>query len=140
MSNTGFGWLNFKIGSLLAEKLANGELCDGGQYLISTCDPYVKLFVNDEEEFKTQPQLEKSGWTPFDQTYYSPKIPKNSTIRIEIWDDNSFEKNKNDNLLLDHSMDIDSLLNTPFIAKDFSVLLANSIWRDDFNNEHIFQL
>lgn len=48
----------------------------------------MKLFINNEKVVETKPQ-ENICCLDANVTYQSIKIPKRSTIKIEVWDDDS---------------------------------------------------
>lgn len=84
------------------------------------CDPYVKFFVNDE---KIHQSLSRENIAIYDLNYryVSGKILKNSTIKIEIWDDDQQTgllvwASSNDDLVLRTEGDIENFLSNPFRA------------------------
>lgn len=87
--------------------LTTGSACD----LFSACDPYIKLFVNGTKEEETKIQ---DGINLFNANviYLSKKIPKTTTIKIQVWDSDSFLYG-GDDLIQETEGTIDSFLQQP---------------------------
>lgn len=105
------------------------------------CDPYIKLIINNGEfdEFKTDWADNQVGWHSFEKTYYSPKLPIDAKIRIEIWDYSGF-RNYFDELIDFKEMDINTLVQTNLINETNSLLYLNSVWRNEIIEEDFIQL
>lgn len=99
------------------------------------CDPYIELYVNDELVLKTEKQVNKFSFDP-KVTFTTAKIPKNSTVRIEIWHAKSAFWDR-DSLILTTDGDIDSFLKQPLREVDHQLKNDNfvetvSFWRDEY--------
>lgn len=84
------------------------------------CDPYIKFFVNDEKIYQS-PSRENIAIYDLNYRYVSGRIPKSSTIKIEIWDDDQQTGvlsvfSSNDDLVLRTEGNIEDFLNNPFRA------------------------
>lgn len=105
--------------------------------LIGFCDPYVRIYFNDEKSHRWQSktQIDVKRWTTYNETYYSDRISKNTKIIIEIFDKNSGKNN--DKSMLKIPTTIKNLLTTPTIvgpnAKILKLFLY-SFWIDEYEN------
>lgn len=98
------------------------------------CDPFIKLFVNNELVLKTPKLVNKFS---FDAkiTFTTAKVPKNSTIKIEIWHAKSRFWDS-DALILDSEGNIESFLNEPLrkgnhYYENDNWIETMSFWRDE---------
>lgn len=83
---TEYGVWQIRFSDGAAWKDITGRNCD--PLRIVNCDPYIKILIDDREVFRTKTQWHKNI-VNFDETYISPRMGKNSTIAIEMWDDDS---------------------------------------------------
>lgn len=102
-------------------------------------NPFIKLFVNDEL-VKESPKRTDKTLHDVDITYETAKIPKNSTIKLEIWDANGSAFWSSEKLLFSTDGDIDSFLNEP-VRKgaievhnldDVNSIETMSFWLDEY--------
>lgn len=96
-----------------------GDTCDWYlQEVDGICDPFVKIYVNGHVDRTTD--VEKNTNTKiYTSKYRTEKIPKDSKITFEMWDDDSpFSPD----LLLRKTLSIDEL------TKDFWVIFVFSFW------------
>lgn len=107
---------------------ADGSDCDvSGQ-----CDPYVKLFINNEKVNQTK-VWENTCCFNANAWYQSIKIPKKSTLKIEIWDDDSGFFGTADDLILQTQGSIDSFLKTSIhLSARKNVMETITFWQDEF--------
>lgn len=121
------------MGILHAYGNTNGAACDTfGGY----CDPFVKFFVNDQLIYKSSSRADTPSFD-VDYHYTSDRIPKTSTIRIEIWDDDSGFFGSESDLVLRTEGDVISFVNNPFRGGATSPSGQNSIntfvfWEDEY--------
>lgn len=99
------------------------------------CDPYVILYINDEAVIKTKKQVDKF-MSSVDKTFMSAKIPKTSTIKIEIWDASSGFW-ESDTLIMRTEGDVNSFLNEPlrrgiYAYGDVNAIETMSFWTDEY--------
>lgn len=92
------------------------DKCDPAE--AKECDPYVKLIINDEQILRS-PSKTNTAIYDLKYRYVSGKIPKNSRISLEVWDDDKFEGilapfSSSDDLVLETHGDIDDFLKNPF--------------------------
>lgn len=104
------------------------------------CDPFVILYVNDKEVLRTSKEIDQFV-TNVNKTFTSIKIPKTSTIRIEIWDARSgyFEK---DMLILKSEGDVNSFLSEPirrgvYVLGDLNRIETLSFWIDEYKFKNV---
>lgn len=76
--------ISFHRGAAWKDKI--GSNCDPLQ--VANCDPYIKILVNDREVFRTKTHWQQNI-VNFDETYVSPPMLKNSSVVIEMWDNDS---------------------------------------------------
>lgn len=106
------------------------------------CDPYVKLFINDQLIHKTA-TVENTLTFDVNHDFISQLIPNTSVITIEIWDDDSGFLGSADDLVLRTNGDVSDFLKNPFrggtITTNASPNGQNSIntfvfWQDEYEN------
>lgn len=126
--------MTIQIKNIRAYGSADGSSCDISA--TSLCDPYVKLFINDEKVIQTDAQQNICCFN-VNATYQSIKIPKASTIKIEVWDDDSGFFGTDDDLVLRTEGDVNSFMNAPI--RDGAVFSTHrnsietiSIWQDEW--------
>lgn len=110
------------------------------------CDTYVKFILNNATVNRSETH-ERTAIHDVNYRYVSDKIPKTSTIKIQVYDDDSVRiftfANKfiEDDLLLETEGTIDSFLKNPFrsgaIMKKTQLNGQNSIntyvfWEDEY--------
>lgn len=100
---------------------------------IVKCNPFIKLFVNGDLMLRTK----KVDGFSFDAnlSFTTVKIPKNSTIKIEIWDANLGFLDFNTRIFSKEGT-VDSFLNGQILQSDSFGEKDNSIemisfWRDE---------
>lgn len=99
-------------------------------------NPYVKLFVNGELVLESPKKSDKI-YANDDVTYHSDKIPKNSTIKLQIWGSNSCVLWAKDELIFNSEGDVESFLAQP-IRKDpnnpagIDTIETISFWRNEY--------
>lgn len=98
-------------------------------------NPFIKLFVNDKQ-VKESPKRKDETLHDVDITFETAKIPKNSTIKFEIWDGScgfwSGEK-----FIFSTDGNVESFLNDPFRENDrdtkkIDAIEIMSFWRDEY--------
>lgn len=96
------------------------------------CDPYVKIYFDNESDhrFQTKSKQDVKRWTTFDETYYSDRISKDTSVTIKIFDDNG----GNDKLIFENTKKIGELLNTTLIEGSDVKLFLYSVWSDEYEN------
>lgn len=106
----GRGFLTLKIKKVYAYFLPDGTRCDDD--ITVKCDPYIKLFIDDKLILQTERKDETSVYDV--NVIYESKqpIPKTTTIKIEVWDYDSF-LNGADDLVQDTEGNIESFLIEP---------------------------
>lgn len=130
---TGYGWFTIFLLNAFTYGTENGNSCRLNSYL--GCDPYIILYINDEEVLKT-PQTTKKFLTNVNKTFTSVKIPKTSKIRLEIWHASSVIW-ESDALILKSEGDVTSFLNKPihkgvYLFEDFNTIETMSFWVDEY--------
>lgn len=111
-SNAGLGWLTINL--LNAHFYGVIDEKDSSVQLPPGCNPFVKLFVNGEK-VKESPKRKDKILHDVDITFETTKIPKNSTIKLEIWDASSILWVwASDELIFSTEGDIESFLDEPF--------------------------
>lgn len=110
------------------------------------CDPYVKLFINGEEVHRSDSRTNIAIYD-LNYRYVSGKIPRNSKIKVEIWDDDLFTEwflkpfSTDDDLVLQSEGDVDDFLNNPFRAGVITTgaqfngqnsISTYSFWEDEY--------
>lgn len=88
----------------------DGNACDSFGGL---CDPFVKFFVNDQLIYKSSSRQDTISYD-VNYHYTSELIPKTSTIRIDIWDDDSGFLGSEADLVLRTVGDVTSFVENPF--------------------------
>lgn len=101
----------------------------------SGCSPYIKLFVNGEKVLQSTPR-KKVFFFDADIMYTTPRIRKNSTIAVEIWDAGTWSA-ETDALIQRTEGNIESFLSQPLREGVESNGRRNSIeavsfWQDKF--------
>lgn len=100
---------------------------------IQGCDPFIKLFINDELKLETVKLRKKFFYDP-KLTFTTAKIRRNSTIKVELWDARRGFWDY-DELLFQTEGDIDSFLNEPRRQSadtyNFNTIEAVSFWQDE---------
>lgn len=129
----GYGYLTIKLKNIRAFGLVDGSSCDVSA--ASVCDPYVKLFINGEKVIQTQA---RDDICCFDAnvTYQSTKISKTSTIKIELWDDDSGFFGNPDDLILESAGSVEAFVKTPIrdgavIDSHQNLIETTSFWQDE---------
>lgn len=129
----GWGWLTITLQTMYTYGELDGNSCK--LFGFYGCNPYVKLFVNGAEKLRTPTAQHKYVFNA-DVTFTTSKIPKNSTIMIQIWDASAAFWEK-DALILNTEGDIDSFLNEPLregvIIKDNrNAIETVPFWQDEY--------
>lgn len=129
----GYGWLTIQIRNIRAYGLTDGSSCD--VTASSVCDPYVKLFINNEKVIQTKP-IENLCCLDANVTYQSIKIPKKSSLKIEVWDDDSGFFGSADDLVQSSEGSIDSFIKTPIrsgavFATHQNLIETIVFWQDE---------
>ncbi|XP_031628475.1 uncharacterized protein LOC116344180 [Contarinia nasturtii] len=91
-SNAGFAGLRISNFAFEGHKLANGGNCDGTnpfKQMSKYCEPYVKIFVNGQQVFRSETKSAAVNAVKFSEHYENAKIPRDAKIRIEVWDSDS---------------------------------------------------
>lgn len=110
----------------------SNRACDTFVFWDQVCDIYVKLLVNNELMLRTKSYVDVNY---FSGTYQSRKMPKNSTIKIEMW--HYDVDNEHDKLLWTWTPTIDNLekesnnnyiIHKSYGHNEFTLL---SYWQDD---------
>lgn len=99
------------------------------------CDPFVKIFIGNEEVYATETKQNVKNWVSYDETYFSNKISKKSEIKIKVLDEEVglFAKNKT---MYEESMNIEKLVESDLIIGPHSKLYVNAIWKDEYENDN----
>lgn len=120
--------------SLHAYGLIDGSSCD---IVLSLCDPYVKLYIDDVQVLQTAAQEDLCCYN-VDTRFVSKKISKSSKIRIEVWDDDSGFLGSPDDLILQTEGDIDSFRDEPvrhgstFMGQYTTSIEMTLTWQDEY--------
>lgn len=87
---------------------ASGSACD----TFSSCDPYIKLFINDINIEETEARNNVDTFNANINLRLLVEIPKNVTLKIQVWDKdiNLIEK---DDLIQEEVGSIESFLQQP---------------------------
>lgn len=96
----------------------------------------MKLFINNETVIETKPR-ENECCLDANVTYQSIKIPKKSTVKIEIWDDDSGFFGSSDDLVQSTEGSIDSFMKTPIrtgatFSTNQNLIETIVFWQDEF--------
>lgn len=129
------------MNAILALGLDDGAVCDIRMTEApNDCDPYVEIFVNNNDRpvFDTAPLDDITGWTPIEKTFFSGKINEKSTILIKVWDYDPHRIDSNE-LILQHQMDLATLLKTDRIKGRKSMLTLKAIWVNEYKNVNSYQ-
>lgn len=137
------GYLTIRFIKVYAVELEDHSKCDG--FFDNDCDSYVKLHINGKEVFHTEPRADAME-NEIDRVFTSEEIPRDSTLKIEVLDDDgsSFET------IMVEQNDIDGFLKKPVrksphssktLASEFAgynVWVENKLvtavfWEDTFN-------
>lgn len=132
--NLGFGWWTVIIGTVVAksQRLSDSDCDPLIPFLIPSkaCDPYVIVYVDENEMCRTSIKEESSEITFFHKCR-SKKMRKTATIKLELWDSDR----NGDDLLLSWTTNIETLSNTSNHVKAESknvLTICQSIWQDEF--------
>lgn len=137
--NLGDGWLIINLNAILALGLDDGDVCDIRMTEApNECDPFVEIFVNDRSVFDTAPLDDVVGWTPIEKTFFSEIISENSTILIKVWDYDPHRIDSNE-LILQHQMDVATLLKMNSIRGRMSMLTLKTTWINEYKNVNSYQ-
>lgn len=117
----GFGWLTIKFREVNAQKLANHKRCEFG----SSCDPFIRLSFDGKPIFETPSQTNTETYE-VNVTYTSPKISKNTLIKMELLD---ADYGNDHELVLESERPIDSFLRDGYISSDPFEVAVGSGWR-----------
>lgn len=115
--------------------LIDGSRCDIA--LTNSCDPYVKLFIDGVQVLQTEAQENLCCYN-IDTKFVSKKIPRNSKIRIEVWDDDSGGIfSSPDDLIIEAEGDVDSFRDDPIRQGSTFMGYTSSIemsltWQDEY--------
>lgn len=123
--NEGYGWLTIRLSKCRAELSQDGRPCDP----LGGCDPYVKLFIGDEEVFASNAPNVNDLYFNLDVTYTSQKIQNTSNIKIEVWDADD-GLNFADDLIMSQSRSVDSWL--------YSRYIVHHNWRNNFQTSFVW--
>lgn len=123
--------------SFFSKVFAYGE-ADGSSckfYSRFGCNSYIKLFVGDDELFRSSTMKDKFVYDA-DITFTTGRILKNSTIKIEIWDESSAFWEK-DRLILKTEDNVDSFLKEPLrkgamFGDKQNAIETISFWQDEY--------
>lgn len=107
----GFGWLTFKIEKVQVPLEVDGSRCDDS--FVGECDTYFKIKVNGAEIMNTRGTANTQSEFEANIMWESKRIPKNSSIEVQVWDKDERIFSGNDDLLLETNGDIDSYLKNP---------------------------
>lgn len=110
----------------MCDNLALGD----GKY----CDPYLKIFIDGKEYYKTKKLLNVIGWQSFDEVFHSPRISHNSTIKFQLFDDDQREYSRDDPLLLEKEIRISETKNVNQLNEGRSIVFLNIFWREEFED------
>lgn len=82
-------------------------MCDDYFDSEKLCDPYVEIYINGELSLKTSTATDvfTTSWI---LNYRSPKISKDSTVRFEMWEHDTWSP---DDPLLIKSVTIEEMIN-----------------------------
>lgn len=132
----GDGWWSFESLEFIGVSKEDGSRCD----LVTKCDPYMEVFLNGNnllfhsEEFGNQVSFTY-------RAYRSPKIPKKSLVRFEVWDINVYMDRE---LMFNETRSIGQLIERQLFEGPYlrilgknnasAISLENSGWQDDFSN------
>lgn len=125
-------WLSITFGAFyLIRHLVQGTL-DGIDSTVSW-DPYLIMYIDDIKYTSKSYLREFLGWTLVNERFYA-KIKKTSTIRFEIWDDDSHQFLRGgDDPLFDKTYKIDELPNRiPDLPNQNYYLYVDFIKMDDY--------
>lgn len=127
--------IHFPFSKVFAYGEADGKSCKF--YSKFGCNSFIKLFVKDDELFKSSTTKDKFVYDA-DITFTTGKIAKNSTIKIEIWDESSAFWEK-EHLILATEGDVDSFLEEPlrtgaWIGDKQNAIETISFWQDEYKD------
>ncbi|XP_037037364.1 uncharacterized protein LOC119075076 [Bradysia coprophila] len=138
---TGFGWLTIRIRELRGIKLSNDKICEH----FSPCDPFIRLTIGGNL-FETQSKTDTYTFD-VDVVYTSPKISKQSMMKVELYDDDGDD---NPELILRAEGNIDSFLRRGFrsfpvvhtTTSGRNIQLSNfvdtvSFWQDEYDYKNV---
>lgn len=122
----GSGWLTIKFREVRGAKLWDNTNCD----FFSACDPFIRLSIDGKPQFDTESRTNTDEYD-VNVIYTTPKISKNATIKIEMFDDNG---DNNPPLILRAEGSVDSFLRDGFR----SVPITLRTWRSFTHSENFF--
>lgn len=132
----GFGWFTIILQTVYTFGKANGKPCKFQGY--SGCDSHIVLFVNGQRVMKTPTEKNKFSYD-VDRTYISEKIPKNATIKIEVWNSKTekLTASRREKLIQRAEGDVSSFLEQPLRVGALVEGSANrieimSFWQDEY--------
>lgn len=95
-----------------------------------TCDPFIIVQANTHDVIRTTVKKNKN-FVQFEESRISPKINKNDTITISLWDDHGNEKNNV--LLYSTSTNITNLLADSDKYDYPNFVVVKGFWKDEIN-------
>lgn len=122
------------IRQIYAHGNADGGSCDST--VDNPCDPYIKLIINEKEAHQTRSRTDTCCFDA-NEYYVSEKIANSSTIKIEVWDDDSGPFGSADDLLQRAEGSIASFIEKPvrYGAKVGDVVNSIEVavfWRNEY--------
>lgn len=116
------GWLTITFEDARAATHTSGGNCD----IFSPCDPYIKLFINNENVYESEVFWEQE-YVYFGKTYTSNMINKGASIKIEMWD---WDRASTSDLILSWDTSIKDLLkNSIKYGTGENKIVTSSSWR-----------
>lgn len=102
------------------------------------CNSYIKLFVDDDELFRSSTMKDKFVYDA-DITFTTGRISKDSTIKIEIWDESSAFWEL-DRLILKTDGNVESFLKQPLregvmVGDKRNAIETVSFWQDEYKED-----
>lgn len=112
---------------------ASGKTCQFVDTL--GCNSYIRLIVNGEEVLKTEIEKGKFHYD-VDKTFTTEKIPRKSTIKIEVWRSKSMASHQ-EKIILSTEGDVDSFLKQPIrtgahFDRGDNRIETMSFWQDEY--------
>lgn len=129
--------MTLNIDHAYANRCADGSKCDGdGFFRSNPCDSYIVVHVNGYSVHRTAIKSDTAN-PNFNERYKTELIPKTSTIKFEMWDDDS--GSSDDDLILTWAARVSDLLVRSSYEENSNKLVVFSTWEDEDKNIEGFQ-
>lgn len=95
-------------------------------------DPYIKVFLDNTEIFRTRTQYQKKSYVHFGETLSLPRMRKTSSIRFEVYDEDGGFLEGSDDLMSTWDTTVDALLKKGCRQYNHPYgVCVKAFWRDE---------